>query len=296
MSIPGVPPLEPAPAEEEFTSRTLIPVVSFRTKLVDPPSASYVGRDDRLIVELRNAVSGLTVHVHVRLLLAPGELLQSLHSFTPTADRALNSYTIYLAEGFLLGLTVDAVGDAKPGSCYCRVRLAMGSAPTIPIPQVLLAGYVVTGSALVWPGARYVGPAEGPGRVRWITGTTPSAGSGVYETVPTGARWDVRLLSARFTTNTVAGNRYVHFILLSGSDYQWFGATQLAHAANTQIRYEYAAGAIRAYFTGLDGVQDALPYPLILTAGMQFGVGVSGMDAGDQWDQVRYLVEEWIEP
>ena len=291
MSIPGVPS-----AKKEFEFTTLPPQITFQRRDVPPPSALYVGPDDRLIFQVANSAAGAVIWLQLRLLFPDGRIGVSAHEFRPTADRAVNTYYVALTEAFLLAATCVGNPAGPPGSCWVRGVLGRTGPGAPQYQHLLFAGYLVTMSALTWPYPRFGGQVEGPGRVRWITGTTPAAGSGVYEIVPTGARWDVRLLSARLTTSAVAGNRYVHFALLSGVNYQWFGATQLAHGASTQIRYCYAVGMTARYFTGLDGVQDALPYPLILAAGMQFAVMVSGMDAGDQWDQVRYLVEEWIEP
>lgn len=287
---------EEAPPPEEFPFVVYPPEITFATREVQPPGASYVSPCDALRVEIRNAISGLTVHLHARLLKPSGELVQGLYSYTPTADRALNTYTHGLAEGCLIALVVDAPANAKPGGCYARVLLVRGAAPVIPLSQVLVSGYVVTGSGLKWPYPRYVGPSEGPGRLRVIIGTNPAPGNAVVEYVPTGARWRLLGLEVTFTTDATAVDRYVRLALGSNGASAFRTSPTIAQPASQMWIYDWAIGVTRAAGPLGAYVQDALPDHFALPAGWWISVYPYGIQPGDDFGAPNLYVEEWIEP
>jgi len=289
------PEVAPA-AAEEFPFVVIPPLCSFAVREIPPPASSYIGPDDYLSLEVRNSIAAQAISFHWRLLRADGQLILGSHTYSPTADRAVNTWVVRLAEGFLLGAVVGGGSTAKPGAVYARLLLLRGGGGGVAVAQVLLAGYVVAGAGLVWPYPRYQGPAEGPGRLRLLVGTNPAPGSYIVEEVPSGARWRIVLFYCEFTTSAVVANRYVHFWIGTATAYYFLGAPLLAVPANSSYRFEWAPGVDARVLSGLDQVQDALPEPLVLSTGMRFGVLVSGLQAGDDFGAPNYMVEEWLEP
>jgi hypothetical protein len=272
------------------------PAVSFGLEKVAPPFPSYVSAADRLVIEARSSVSNLEFQAHLRLLKPDGEIVPGLNTYKPSADRSLNTWGQDLAEGFIVGLVVDAPANAKPGACYVRVLLVRGAAPTPPIAQVLVAGYVVTGSGLIWPQPRYVHPAEGPGRLRIITGTDPAAGNQILETVPTGARWKLLALRAALLTSAAVANRSVQLWFDDGATTWYELPPMVDQPASTYYTYNWAIGVSTRAGVPTGWVQDPLPDRITLAAGWRFQTVVANMQAGDDWYAPVYYVEEWVEP
>jgi hypothetical protein len=285
----------PAPAEE-FQFKTLPPEVSFATRAVPPPGACYIAQGDHLYVEVRNAVSGGGVYIEARLLLPDGRLVEFQERVQATADRALCTRWIPLAEGFFLTLHVRPFGAVKAGGLYARVLLVPAGPVGNRYPQLLAAGYPAYPLGLTWPYPRYVSPCEGPGRLRYILGTDPAPGYYVSEAVPTGVRWKLVALGCDFTTGPTVVDRWVSTIIYSPSGYiHVFVPGTVAQPASQTRSYYWAIGV--PYASGYSGgvILAPLPDQLYLPAGMIITIQAGGV-AGDDFGPPRMIVEEWVEP
>ena len=284
------------PAPEEFQFVTLPPEVSFATREVMPPAECYISRQDRLFLWIWNAVAGAIIDVHARILKPDGTLIHNTWTYTPTSNGVLSWYVQGLAEGFLLTLTVNC-GYTRAGGCYVRAALLSGGAGAIDlIAQTLVAGYVVRGSMLCWPYPRYVGPCEGPGRLRVIVGTDPAAGFQILEAVPANARWRLLAVRAELLTSAVAGNRHITLGMEEAPNVWWQSTALVAQPPSWTHTYTWAVGVDARIGVPAGWVQDRLPDKLTLAAGWRFYTGVIGWDVGDDWGAPVYYVEEWVEP
>jgi len=286
----------PAPAPEEFKFGTLLPEVSFATRYVQPPSECYISPDDSLLIQAWNVLAGVSLAVNARILKPDGTIIQSTWAYTPTSLAALNEWRQGLAEGFLLTLSVHSA-QAQAGACYVRAMLVRGAIPGAwPVAQTLVAGYVVRGSTLSWPYPRYMGPCEGPGRLRVITGTDPAPGWHFSETVPAGVRWRLLSCAATLVTSATVGDRYVQLYMDDGSNLWFRGNTLVVQPANYIGNYTWAVGVAARAGPAAGWVQDALPDRITLAAGWRFRTYTMGLDVGDNWGAPVYYVEEWVEP
>jgi hypothetical protein len=283
-----------APAEFPFV--VIPPGITFATKNVPPAAPCYVTPLDRLLISAWNSVPGLILRIDLRMLMPTGEIIQNQWTMPPRTDRS-GSYQFYtLAEGYLFSLTVSTQTTAQPGGCYVKADLIRGQSSIEPIGQVLLSGYVPSGPALAWPYPRWVLPCEGPGNLRVITGTDPSAGNPVLETVPTQARWRLLAIRCNLTTNPSAGSRYAALYLVDPAGTFLYLMAQIAQASSQTYNYNWALGVLVTQVTGLPNVTYPLPDQMFLTAGQSFGLIAYGGFSGDDWSAPLYLVEEWLAP
>ena len=290
MSIPGVPS-----AKNEFEFTTLPPQITFQRRDVPPPSALYVGPDDRLIFQVANSAAGAVIWLQLRLLFPDGRIGVSAHEFRPTADRAVNTYYVALTEAFLLAATCVGNPAGPPGSCWVRGVLGRTGPGAPQYQHLLLCGYLVTMSALTWPYPRFGGQVEGPGWVRLIEGTDPAAGASISETVPTAARWRVMSVFCWLATSAVAGDRSVYLQFTAPSGLWLRIPPQVLQPGSNTYYYSWFVGG-QQYAPVIVGMYAfPLPADLYLAAGQIFQIQAGGMDGGDNFGPPRYLVEEWIE-
>jgi len=292
VSIPGVPS-EPA---EGFEFTTVPPEVTFTVRDVAPPGAAYVGPAGALRVLIWSAQPGVEALMTVRTLMPDGQIQWSQYRFSPPGDYSGLDEVLPLSECFLLGLNIGALGVAKPGGFYVLVLLLHAPRADAPQAQMLVSGYLVSGSSLTYPNPRFVGPAEGPGRIRVIDGTDPAAGQVISETVPNGARWKLLAVGAALATSATAGNRSPYLDLLSATSGWWRSVLNVAQPASTTYYYRWAIGVPARGPSGpFNFVQDALPDQVALVGGWSFQIYHHGAQAGDDWGMPVYYVEEWIE-
>jgi len=286
----------PPEAAEEFEFKTLRPEVSFATRDVQPPSECYISRDDRLRIHAWNVMAGGSFWVHARILRPDGQITQNTWQCVPTSDGVSNAWWEDLMEGFLLALNVVPVA-LKAGGCYVRVMLVRGVAPpTVPVAETLVCGYLASGSILSWPYPRYVGPCEGPGRLRVIVGTDPAAGLEILEAVPTAVRWRVLSIHAQLTTSAAAADRYPTLWMADGANLIVWTAPVVGQPASTIYEYSWTR-ELETHSLALYAqiAQVGLP-ELWLTAGQRIGTNTPGLQAGDNWGAPVLYVEEWVEP
>lgn len=282
-------------ADPSFRSLTLPNLVTFGIKDLTPPSDLYLQRDDLMFFRVWTSVPGLNVGLHVRVLDTNGVIFAGDYPTFPTSNRALNSTTFQLTEGFLLSAVCFLAGaTVRRGQCFVQVGVVRGAPPTTFVVAGLISDYLVSPEFLPWPGGKWIQPLEGPGARLTITGSVPAAGADIVQTVPTNARWKVVSLRASLTSSAAAGNRNVTaFLGAAGSTY-FRGPSNLNQIAGTTQAYSASPLTI----SGLQLAGDAqLPFApdAYLLAGDQFGTSTTGLLAGDQWAAPVFQVEEWIE-
>lgn len=121
----------------------------------------------------------------------------------------------------------------------------------------------------------------------------PVAGEEWTLTVPGDQIWRIESLVARLVTSAVVANRRA---VLRADDQQdvWYAALATAdQAASQTMRYGAFAGASP---NGLAGVMGTIALPtsgLVLLPGYRLFTVTANLDAGDQWSQVRALVQSF---
>jgi hypothetical protein len=280
-----------------YQPQSTYPEISFGTKGIPPPSGLYVAREDVGSITSFCAVTGITLEVHGRVLLPNGTVVPFFQAHQPNSNRTLKTDIFAIPEGFLLNIAVFlAAGSAQRGQCYVAVKLGRGQGAARVDHQVILQGYVGNTVNQAWPGNRLEQPTEGPGIIRSITGTTPAAGVGILETVPTGARWRLVAIQATLSTSAAVANRFVEMIVSVNAIAVLTIPVDGVQTASLSWTYNFGTGV--AFWTSGLGTQRlfSMPVGFILPAGSTFQVTAVSIQAADQFTAPNYTIEEWIEP
>lgn len=286
---PYGPPGTPADARKQ---------IHFQTDGVQPPSFVYVDVNSSLFVGVWSTDTNPAIEVQWKILTAKGEIILNDQVFKITAaPRIKQQFSVNLTEGFLLGVQVfvtqGAGQQAARGQTRAVLQLLSGSFASGILVQTLAMGMIDAHTPLGWPGLTYEPTATGPGFIRTILGTTPAAGAEVLETVPTNARW--RLVSFRntLTTSATVANRGSTLAVDNGSSILFAIEAPSVQPASLVQTYNY--GNIGARSDKVYGTNVALPFPsMMLGPGYRIGTVTTALQAGDQYSQPVYNVEEFL--
>ena len=286
-STPGVDTREP---EKPFTPSTAAPLVTFALRGIAPPSNLYVSQEDSLQLRCYNFIAGQTLQVFFRTLRPDGTVIQTSQTFQLAASQTIQSFTVNVEEGYLLGLLVSigATGVA-PHTFWVAVNVLRQASV-----QVLVSGYLTPGVFLGWPGGPMLLGRDGAGVLRSITGSTPAAGADISETVPSNTRWRLLSFRAQLTASATVANRQPKLTLDDGVNIFF-----TVDAAANQV-----AGAItiNTWFPGcqpLAGISGdqimPIPTDTFLSGGYRIRTSTTGIQVGDQWTAPQYEVLEWAD-
>ena len=272
------------------------PEISHLIPGVPPAAALYISPNEQLLVSSRGYACQYPVYVKLRMLRPGGYVDTTVYMHQPSSDRS--SVTTYhdLAEGHLLTVMVYAPGSYyRRGQCFVTVGLQRGEGAVGIYHHQLIAGYVTTLSALVWPWARLESSVEGPGLIRAVAGADPAAGAEILVTVPTAARWRLHSIRFALVTDATAVNRESDLIIDDGATTLLIIEPPALQGAGGTRGYNYGAD-----FPSLNALTQEflipLPVGLILLTGYRIRTVTANLQAGDNYGIPQVLVEEWIEP
>lgn len=279
-------------------------VVTFSTQKVTPPSPIYLQRDDVLLVSCDfNSPTAVNI-VQYRLLRPDGVIIVGSATIGPVAGGSLYSRataTVQLAEGWLLGVAVFNNSTANPsGLSFVRVALSRGNAAyPLNVYQGLVADWVGGNRFAGWPGGRQIDPADSRGFIAGGTIANPAAGAEFASsfTSAVGFAWLIRLryLRAQLVTSATVANRIPSLTLTSFAVglVGRFSANTLIPASTT-ADVCFASGADSST-QDTTAVTVALPSETWLyssgAAGDSFASKTTGIQAGDQWQNIAFEYE-----
>jgi hypothetical protein len=268
--------------------------ISFAHRNLPPPTAVYVSNEDFLHVVNYNSHPTTQVLIRARLLTPAGQVQFLNFQQAARIDRGPTVNQYWLGEGFLIGLVVATTSaQVVRGQTFVQILLVRGTGAAAIAMHQLTAGYVSGDGWLGWPSARMDGPAEGPGFIRSITGTTPAAGAMISEAVPTLARWRLQTFRFDFTTAYVGNPRTVHLQIDDGSNVLADIIASTTQALNLTRSYSWFPGPAPVGAAATQ-IETPTPLPLMLSAGWRIRTTVDTLNAADQFAAPRYSVEEWI--
>lgn len=291
---------------DEFTTVTPIPPgleapvapltrLRFATRDIQPPAGLWVTPDDFLVAGVANALAGVQLQVQGRMILPDGSIALPGFTVTPAGDRLLRYSSVQLYYGFLVAVAVWAVGSTLPQGTQTFASLQLVRPPIsgFNLDWPMASGYVTANTFLATPyGAQ--APAQGVvGQLYRVTGTAPAAGAEWFVTVPTNARWKVRMIWSNLTTSNQVANRVPGVQITDGANS--FGSIE----AQATVPANSAQGAI--FFPGgpagvSEGSWINAPFPidLELAPGWKIGSSTIGLQSNDQYAAPILHVEEVI--
>jgi len=269
------------------------PLIHFRLDQVNPPSTVYVARDDLFRVTVTSRTTIFDVHVLFRLLLPNGEIVPNTFIVRPPVSLVPFALEITLAEGFLLSVGVSCTpGSPARGDVFCQVELQRFQSGQAFQGLMLIAGYISGSQDLAWPSIPPANSFEGRGNILSFAGTDPAAGVEITQAVPTGVLWRLSSLSFVLTTDATVSNRQVRLVLDDGANIFARIPAPAVQPASIAVRYTFGDGL--ANFSAGDDAVAPTPSGLLLPVGFRFRTLTTNLQAGDNFGQPQFNVEEWL--
>lgn len=257
----------------------------------------YVTGEDALACTVNNAAAGVTVTIAGRVLLfgatRPVPFQQTL---TPATDRSSSVVRFQIGEGWLLNAQVTVTsGTPAIGQTFARLSIVHGLTSAAIDLFTVAADYVTAKLPLSYPGSPVARSVDGAGALRSITGATPGAGAEVSETVPTGARWELIAFKVVFATSATVANRFPRLLLDDAANVfcDVFSGGTFPASNNGAITWAQGIPLTGTFPT--TNIDAPLPVNLRLGAGFRIRTTTGGIQVGDQYSAIQYLVREWIE-
>lgn len=268
--------------------------VGFTTQGVFPPSALYVSRDDVLQLSVHNPGTATTLSLSLRFLSPDGEVHPELYTFAPASvGNTPQLFTVQHAEGFLISASLFGTNAAR-GQVFVQLYLkhGVGSGDTM-LGHILLQGYVSADDFLGFPQSPVESALNGRGALVLSTVANPAAGAQWSFTVPQGVRYELKSVRADFIANATVLNRVpaLRFTDSGGNNFSIISWPAVVTASQIPT---LTAGP------GLTGVSNAVVQTVALHNNLLLGPGYvidtnsTVMAAGDQWQNIRILTEQWI--
>jgi hypothetical protein len=262
--------------------------------IAQPAPFYLTGEEELQLTSLAN-VAGVTLTIAGRILRPDNTISRIAFTHAPNSNRTTATKIVPLSEGWLLGLTVRATAGTPPfGSVWVAFDLLLGQSNATQVMQTLGAGFCTTNTPFQLPFGVNMLPLDGPGNLRSITGTTPGAGAEISETVPTGARWEPLAFRFQLATSATVANRGKILTFDDGANEYHRVESNANQAASSTFFYAHAQGH-SAGSTGVGAtVMNHLPGNFRMGAGHRIRTSTGGIQVGDQYSAVQYLVREWL--
>lgn len=218
------------------------------------------------------------------------------HPIVPTTNRAASTLDVRLGKGCLISAQLAIAGGAPAvGQCFGIISVGQGEGASYTDLETLVAGDVTAANRLAWPGSPVVSTLAGAGAVRTITGANPGAGAEIAETVPTGARWELISFNAQFNASAAVASRIPSIVLDDGSNIFYRLGVAAAITASQVRQINWAQGMPTAGVDANNTVFVTIPIRIVLGSAYRIRTITTGIDAGDTYTVIKYLVREWIE-
>lgn len=272
--------------------------VSFLVRNASTPSSLYIERDDSLLLFAASSATSEVVTLNVRILRPDGRIVDNQFQIRPLSTRVVIQQSQALVEGFLLSMSAIASVATTRGQTFARCMIVRSGTGVGGAAQILFADYVTTFATSGYPNGRIVSPTEGQGLVSNVVVASPAAGADWSVTVPTNARWRLRSWFATLLTSATVVNRQLATLISAAGADSWYASAAINAVASTNNLV--SAGGIAPYTAIQPNVIPiALPPDLLLSGNVTFGQTIGSasinLQVGDQWSNIRLLVEEWLD-
>ncbi|MBZ5560177.1 MAG: hypothetical protein LAO77_23210 [Acidobacteriia bacterium] len=293
-------PAAPSASPVVTALQNALPGIFGRANVVISPYPFATQDDDRLRITVVNALPGVTVNVHGRLVTRKGEAKPFRYPMTPASDRSVSSTDFPLSGGFVSNLTAFASGATPTiGQTFVIVQIVRGAGAAAFILGTLLANAVTASQPIGWPGTPIVNSIDTDGYIRTIHGTQPASGSEIKETVPAGARWEVLSMNLTMTLSAIPADRKFQLFFRSAGFVPCVNTFFTDATASEIHNFLFSRGVTylndRQQSNGHWPTYLPIAFPVFLSAGDDFETLTDLIQNGDQWAAPTYQVREWLD-
>lgn len=286
---PNTPPNGPPPSEIQLAPNQL----GFDPKQAVPQQPLYLQRNDYIGFQITSNITNCTVRINYRFLTPDGQIKEGELNVPPFTSVTLVDLNLY--EGWLLSFSALVTSGNTQGQWAFMQALLF----RVPVPSplarataVIWQGFLYFNGFNGWPGNTAKEITDGPGKLRFIQGSTPAAGSEINETVPVSRRWTLLSFLAALSTSAAVANRFPRAQITNGANTLYQIGSSFAQVASTVLLYNLAPG--NQFYTDTNG-DILIPFPtsIQLKSNWKIQTNTVGLQAADQWSSLFYVVQEW---
>lgn len=274
-------------------------MITFRIKDVQPPSLVYTPPYATLRLDVYNSEPNIIIHLDARSIDAKGKPQVHHQTIVPTSDRVLSTVAIVIGEGYLVSARISLnTGAPLRGQTWCLLELRATTATSSPILQTFISDYLVSKSALTYPGGRIISSVEGPGRIYNPTVANPAPGAEWTFVVPTNTLVKLLGIQVRLDTDANVAARTYNLFIAPNGDAIYRIPSPVTQAANLIYFYNFTPDApAAALYTApsVNSVTQSMGH-IWLPPGSAFISGTTNIQATDQYSEITPQFEEWIAP
>lgn len=281
----------PEPVQE----RVILATAIRGARTIVAPFQVQILQGDTLMIAVCGASLGILgpqIQISYRMLAPNGEVTSSREVIAVTLDYIIHRYTIPLAEGFLLSMSIHPLFGALQGSLWAQVSVTRTSGLEDLYLMPLMQGYPTLAQVVSWPGSPLMQQSDGQWYPRSIPGPA-NTGQNWSVTVPDGAQWRVTAAHAILNASATAADRSIILIFTNPGSISKFRTLRgPIQTASTQGVYAWGISTPHAAAFSNTHWVDGLPGDLILTGSDIVTCNVQNLQAGDTWSQTQVQVLE----
>jgi hypothetical protein len=287
-----------ADTDDAAREEVIFPVLSAPTegRFTPTPYSFEFSGEDRLRLTVWSRF-GVTVRVHVRVHRPHAPTHASVYSFDSTGTAVAETTEFVIGEGYLLNVTVVTEDSGLVlGQVFVRLSVIRGSGAASTVLGTIVQGYVTDEQELGWPGSPIADSLSHSGAL--LIGVVPDqiAGLDWSATVPDGVRWEILSAAGILTTSAAVANRIPRlFFTHPGPVTILVVPHQFQGVASSVLSYTWGQGLAGTLTAPGQGAIGVLPQNFPLLSGTTIATNTVGLQAGDQWTNIRMMIREWLE-
>jgi len=256
-----------------------------------------VTRNNAVYVDWLTSNINTRIGVTLLVMMPSGKIARYERTFTPTAIYTRRIDLITLTSGEVLTISVrDDAFNNEWAETHVTIGIAgrtLDSSGQLQNALVQLSsGFISRTHQLSYPGGNDNPALEGRGRIFTEAVADPAAGAEISFTIPNNTRWIIYSLNFIFTTSSTAATRRVHLRILDGANLLYQDPESNSHTASITRIHSHTTGVENK---SLNNNVDVTSHPLImLPADATIDTLTTNLQAGDQYSDLRLLVEEFL--
>jgi len=213
-------------------------------------------------------------------------------SHTPTSDSAAKVEDYPLPDIPIFVSVEPKAGGLEQGHTYATLYLLANG----DLLHRLCAGYVYENKAISWPFAGSEDLRPNGGKLSYVSGANPDAGSEAILTVPTNQVWELMYGEITLVTDGTVANRRPHFVIGGASAATIHAFAEVDQTASQTITYRI--GEFHTLPDSLDNgtILLSMPAGIIIGPGVTLDTLTTNLQAGDNFSRFDFYVEQFFQP
>jgi len=252
-----------------------------------------VDGSDQLVVMYSSRVGG-TIQIHLSFEQTPGVITPNQIAVRLAQTDASSQFVYFrLPKGRIHRISARLLGAGPEDQILLGIGIDKQTQAQGYNANFLIWGLCGNFRALFWPGSPPEHQLQFPGRALILTQANSPLGVNLSIAVPTNVSWKIKSIRFTFTTSAVVATRYMLLRFWDGTNDAFRTAQQTSQFGSTTRIYNFIQGlslnfSAQEYFS-------FIPLDFRMRQDWLVDSAVVALDAGDQFTNISYGVEEFYE-